>query len=178
MRKHALLVVWLVSATLLGCSHEPSAKPDANRLNPAGKQQMTDRENLIAKIVAQNPPGELREIVVSLEDFFTGNIDRGSIGCNLGEKQPPVAEFERRLREIRSKPNVQDVLVRICDYNDPTSWPYTDTVYIITSAPPEEVKKWVSPLLPDEVHADWMYGKPPAAPEAKPGMIPYSVWWD
>jgi hypothetical protein len=73
---------------------------------------------------------------------------------------------------------VQDVLVRIYDYDDPTSWPYTDTVYIISSAPLEDVKKWVSSLLPDEVYAQWMYGKPPAAPEVKLGMTPYSVWWD
>jgi hypothetical protein len=178
MRKHALLAACLSSVTLLGCAQEPFAKPDAKRLNPAAQNQMTGRKKLIAKIVAQNPPGEVREIVVSLEDFFTGNDDRGSIGCNLGEKQPPIAEFHRRLREIRSKPNVQDVLVRIDDYDDPTSWPYSDTLYIITSAPLEEVKKWVSPLLPDEVHAKWIYGKPPAAPEVKPGMIPYSVWWD
>ncbi len=139
---------------------------------------MTDREMLIAKIEGQSPPGESREIVVSLEDFFTGNSNRGSIGCNLGDKQPAISEFYRVLREIRSRPNVQDVLVRIYDYDDPTSWPYTDTVYIISSATPKEIEKWVSPLLPDEVHANWMYGKPPAAPAPNAGMIPYSVWWD
>ena len=139
---------------------------------------MTHREKLIAKIEAQNPPGELREIVVSLEDFFTGNNDPGSIGCNLGAEQPPIAEFYRVLREIRAKPNVQDVLVRIYDYDDPTSWPYTDTIYIISSETLEKIKEWIKPLLPDEVHADWMYGKPVAAPEAKPDMTAYSVWWD
>jgi hypothetical protein len=173
-----LAAIWLCGATLFGCSRESAAKPGANQPNPARENQMTDREKLIAKIMRQNPEGELREIVVSLEDFFTGNDDRGSIGPNLGEKQLPIAEFYRRLREIRSKPNVQDVLVRIYEYDDPTSWPYTDTVYIISSAPLEEVKKWVSPLLPDEVNSEWMYGKPPAAPEVKSGMIPYSVWWD
>src|SRR5262249_26693185 len=139
---------------------------------------MDDRAKLIAKTEAQGPPSGTHEIVVSLEDFFIGNTDRGSIGCNLGEQQPPISEFYRVLRDIRSKPNVQDVLVRIYDYNDPTSWPYTDTIYIITSAPQKEIETWVSPLLPDEVHAEWMYGKPAAAPEPKPGMTPYSVWWD
>lgn len=139
---------------------------------------MTPREKLIAKIEEQNPPGELREIVVSLEEFFTGNDDPGSIGGNLGTEQPPIAEFHRRLLEIRSKPAVQDVLVRIYAYDDPTSWPYTDTVYIITSAPIKDVQAWVSPLRPDEVRAEWMYGKPPAAPEVKPSMTPYSIWWD
>ena len=139
---------------------------------------MTDREKLIAKIETQSSPDGVQEIVVSLEDFFTGNSDLGSIGCNLGPKQPPIAEFYRVLRDIRSKPNVQDVLVRIYDYKDPSSWPYTDTVYIISSASPDEVKQWVEPLLPDEVYGEWMYGKPSAAPDVKSGMVPYSVWWD
>jgi len=82
---------------------------------------MSNREKLIATIHAQDPPGELREIAVSLEDFFTGNNDAGSIGVNLGPDQPPIAEFHRVLREIRAKPNVQDVLVRIYNYDDPES---------------------------------------------------------
>jgi hypothetical protein len=166
---------------LFGCdqrratSHEVGASSDsAAKL----EQTMTEREKLIAKIHLQIPPDELREIVVSLEDFFTGNNDRGSIGCNLGAEQPSIAEFYRRLREIRLKPDVQDVLVRIYEYDDPTSWPHTDTVYIISSAPLAKIKTWVSPLLPDEVYAEWMYGKPPAAPDVDPGMTAYSVWWD
>ena len=178
MRKRVRYVAILFGATLLGCSRESPTKPEASRTDPTREKQMTNHDKLIAKIVAQNPPGEVREIVVSLEDFFTGNDDLDSIGCNLGEQQPPIAEFYRRLREIRSKPDVQDVLVRISDYDDPTSWPYTDTVYIISSASLEEVKKWVSPLMPDEVYAEWMYRKPPAAPDVKQGMIPFSVWWD
>lgn len=178
MRARALLAVTLCILSLPSCSPVSPTKPDAVSAAPQPEKQMSDRGKLMAKIVAQNPPGELREIVVSLEDFFTGNDDRGSIGCNLGEKQPAIAEFYQMLRDIRSKPNVQDVLVRIYDYDDPTSWPYTDTVYIVSSASHEEVKKWVAPLLPDEVHTEWMYGKPPAAPEVKSGMTPYSVWWD
>lgn len=166
---------------LLGCDQQPAMKhkavaPADTKLN--SENAMTAREKLIEKIQAQNPPGELREIVVSLQEFFTGNNDPGSIGVNLGPDQPPIAEFHRVLEEIRGRPNVQDVLVRIHDYDDPTSWPYTDTVYIISSAPLATVQEWVSPLLPDEVHAGWMYGKPPAAPEVEATMTPYSVWWD
>ena len=133
---------------------------------------------MIAKIEAQGAPSPDSEVVVSLEDFFTGNDDLGSIGCNLGDEQPPISEFYRVLKVIRSRPEVQDVLVRIYEYDDPSSWPYTDAVYIITSAPPEKVAEWVAPLKPDEVHPEWMYGKPPAAPEAESGMTPHTVWWD
>lgn len=67
----------------------------------------TDRKNLLSKIAAQGArPGD---IVVSLEDFFTGNDDRGSIGCNLGEEQPPIETFFQVSRDIRSRPGVQDL---------------------------------------------------------------------
>lgn len=139
---------------------------------------MGDRENLIAKIETQLSSVSDSEVVVSLEDFFTGNDDMGSIGCNLGDEQPAISEFYRVLKAIRSRPEVQDVIVRIYDYDDPSSWPYTDTVYILTSARTETVEEWVAPLKPDEIHPEWMYGKPAAAPEPKSGMTAYSVWWD
>ncbi len=137
---------------------------------------MSERDELVAKIASQNlPPGE---VVVTLEDFFLGNTDRGSIGCNLGADQPEISEFYDVLLEIRSKPEVQDVLVRIYEYDDPSSWPFTDTVYILTSARMQQVREWVAPLKPDEVYAEWMYGAPPKAPRLASNMIPYSVWWD
>ena len=139
---------------------------------------MGNRENLLAKIEKQSASSNGIEIVVSLEDFFNGNDDLGSIGCNLGNEQPLVAEFYRVLKNIRSRPEVQDVLVRICDYSDPTSWPFSDAVHIITTAGHETVNAWVASLKPDEVYAEWMYGKPAAAPVLNSGMTPYSVWWD
>jgi hypothetical protein len=140
---------------------------------------MNYRDNLIAKIEAQRATLEPdAELVVSLEDFFTGNDDPGSIGCNLGDKQPSMLEFFETLQAIRSNAIVQDVLVRIYDYDDPEFWPYTDTVYILTSAQLEDVQSWVASLCCDEVHAEWMYGKPDAAPAPMKGMTPYSVWWN
>lgn len=139
---------------------------------------MGDRENLIATIEAQRASVSEGEVVVSLDDFFTGNDDLGSIGCNLGDEQPAISEFYRVLKVVRSKSEVQDVLVRIYQYDDPLSWPYTDTVYIITSAPAKKVEEWVAPLKPDEIYPQWMYGKPAAAPEPESGMTAYSVWWD
>jgi hypothetical protein len=137
---------------------------------------MAERERLVAKIVPQKlRPGE---IVVTLEDFFVGNDDRGSIGCNLGEDQPKISKFFDTLRNIRSRADARDVLVRICEYDNPNSWPYTDTVYILASAAIEDVRRWVELLKPDEVYAEWMYGAPPKAPPLKSGMTPYSVWWD
>jgi hypothetical protein len=163
-------MVFFSAAAVVGASRCPPK--DVHRCGAA----MTARERLIAKIESQKArPGDA---VVSLDDFFVGNSDRGSIGCNLGKDQPALSVFYDTLRAIRAMREVQDVLVRICEYDAPDAWPYSDTVYILTSAALEDVQQWLAPLKPDEVYAGWMYGAPPKAPQLGAGMTPYSVWWD
>ncbi|MGD1097771.1 MAG: hypothetical protein ABSB35_38005 [Bryobacteraceae bacterium] len=71
------------------------------------------RSTLIRKIQAQGSPASgARPPVVSLEDFFVGNLDHGSIGCNLRNSPGPEAFFGA-LRSIRGNESVQDVLVEV-----------------------------------------------------------------
>src|SRR5579862_306607 len=68
---------------------------------------MTPRQKLIAKIKAQPTAGYDKPFpVVSLEDFFTGNKDLGSIGCNI-EEHPGLRKFYAVLCAIRQRPEVQ-----------------------------------------------------------------------
>jgi hypothetical protein len=146
---------------------------------PRTKEKVVDknaRQKLIADIVTQKAAGG--EIAVPLDLFFTGNDDRSSIGCNLGDKQPAIQEFHAVLASLRERPEVQDILVRVYDADDDTSWPYTDTVYVISSLPQNAIESALERLRFDQVSAEWMYGKPASAPEPKPGFTPYSIWWD
>ncbi|MFE0756043.1 hypothetical protein ACFW16_18930 [Inquilinus sp. NPDC058860] len=135
------------------------------------------RQRLIEEISEQQRAGPI-EIAVPLDLFFDGNDDRGSIGCNLGDEQPAIAEFYRTLSDLRRRPEVQDILVRICAVDDDESWPFADTVYVISSLRQSEIESALAGLRFDEVVAKWMYGKPPAVAEPRPGFTPYSVWWD
>src|SRR5258708_13372689 len=88
---------------------------------------------------------------VTLEEFFEGNDDSGSIGCNL-VTTPSPAEFYRILKEIRSRSDVQDVLVEIRDMEDTEGiWPFSATVFVLTHATPHDPTQWLNPLSPDEV---------------------------
>ena len=121
--------------------------------------------------------------VVSLEDFFVGNDDLGSIGCNLNE-HPGLPFFFETLKEIRSRPDVQDVLVEINDIDnlevpDDDMWAFSDRIYIITSAARDDVARWTAPLMPDEVEEGWAYGGRPAlSPQIANGQRVYAAWWD
>lgn len=140
---------------------------------------MDQRLQLIRKIGAQKVP-EARGVlpVVRLEDFFDGNSDCGSIGCNLTDHPGPQAFFDV-LRKVRDDVTVQDVLIEINEVvDDPHTWPFSDRVYILSSAAIEDIQAWLRPLRPDEVTEGWAYEKPPAAPAPNPGVKVYAAWWD
>jgi hypothetical protein len=142
---------------------------------------MTPRQQLVAKIKAQGHSGyEVPFPVVSLEDFFTGNEDLGSIGCNLSP-HPGLEKFFDVLRSIRARPDVQDVLVTIyeCDEDDETMWPFSERIFVLTTASSQDLAEWARELQPTEVLNDgFVGGKPHAAPIPREGMKVLSLWWD
>lgn len=80
---------------------------------------------------------------------------------------------------VRSQPGVQDVLVGITELTeDPTFWPFSDLVYILTTGDVEDVEQWTAELQPDAVEEGVTDGKPDCNVELKPGFRCYRVWWD
>ena len=61
---------------------------------------------------------ELPRPVVSLELFFDGNDDWGSIGYNLPDQIAPQ-QFHAILQSIRDRNEVADVLIEVKDLEDP-----------------------------------------------------------
>src|SRR5262249_44074809 len=95
--------------------------------------------------------------LVTLAEFFEGNDVDGCIGCNL-TPTPTPAEFYDLLKGIANRPDVADVRVQITMFDIP-EWPFSDTVWIITSATPDEVAAWFDEALrPDECCAGWQDG--------------------
>ncbi|MEB4869464.1 hypothetical protein P8831_12125 [Priestia megaterium] len=135
------------------------------------------KDNLIKKIYEQGYPNAQTAPLVCLEEFFKGNEDEGSIGCNLMD-HPGIDTFYFVLLEIKSKPSVQDVLVEIMEVEDEEYWPFSERIYILSSANPEEIEEWVKILEPDEIEEGYMFGPPPIAPELYPNHKVFGVWWD
>lgn len=115
--------------------------------------------------------------LVSLEDFFEGNDDLGSIGCNLID-HPGVEFFYDQLKAIRAKENVSSVLVALHEVEeaDDSMWPFADTVYVTTSEDPAIVFDWFVPLQADSIGPDLTGVKnPPEIPEGHDVCV---AWWD
>jgi hypothetical protein len=117
--------------------------------------------------------------LVTLEEFFAGNDDYGSIGCNVTPMLGPQFFFEK-LKFIRSQLNVQDVLVEVAEVEEvaPAMWPFSDRIYILTDGTPQDVAHWTAALRPDAIEEGFANGKPHCAPKLKPGYKCYGVWWD
>jgi hypothetical protein len=69
--------------------------------------------------------------------------------------------------------------IEIMEIGDKFMFPFSERVYITTSAREEEVSKWVKPLMADKILEDWLYGvKPELATEVSEDSKVYSVYWD
>ena len=136
------------------------------------------RRKLVDRIAALNALPTTMP-VVPLDAFFDGNDDLGSIGCNLGDDHPGLDRFREVLAGVKKRRDVQDVLVGIFEaMEEDTSWPFSETVYVLTSASASAVQEWVAELQPDEVEEGFLDGPPPGLPPLGDGMMPVRLWWD
>ncbi len=146
---------------------------------------MDQRQKLIGLIDRQIPLATLNlgagpRLTVSLEDFFTDNEDYGSIGCNLND-HPGPQEFFRILRQIRTRPEVKDILVGIASVEEPDpggAWPFSETVYVVTTASDDQVREWAQSLQPDEVGSVGIFAYQPYIAAPPPPYRIVMLWWD
>ena len=138
------------------------------------------RRALIAHIEALDVAHPVVPVVTATR-FFDGNDDDACIAANLYE-HPGVARFAAVVATLEARPDVQEVLVAITDLmaEDEGSWPYTDTLFVLTSADATAVASWMAEFTPDEVEPDFASDAdaPVGAPALAPGMRAVRVWWD
>jgi len=146
-----------------------------------GRSDMDALARLLDRVGAQgdiNNPDTPRPLV-TLEEFFEGNNDYGSIGYNFYPDQPAPSDFFEVFKSIESKLVVYDIRVQVNDQIEPEDWPSTDTIWIITSAGVDEIDTWLGDRFRGD---DYILGFPDFyniedydVPE---GMQALGVWWD
>ncbi len=117
-------------------------------------------------------------ILVSLEDFFEGNDDGGSIWCNLSTAPEPRQVYAI-LSQIRDRPDVVDVRILVTQYDGgDEEWPFSDTVYFLTARTPDDIVSWLgNEYAPDEIGVEPDFGR--AEPIDCPnGTKIVTAWWD
>lgn len=139
---------------------------------------MNPRERLLSRIGDVNDPSRPRPLV-TLEEFFEGNNDPASIGYNLPDPPEP-REFYELLLQLRKRQSVADVRIAVMDLEDPDGWPSSDTIWIITSAAPAEVRSWFPErLAPDDVIDGFQSDARTLEAYSIPaGMRAVGIWYD
>lgn len=148
-----------------------------NRVETGG--HMTPLERVTERVNRLGDPNdpETPRALLTLDEFFEGNTDAGSIGCNLPNPPEPKT-FYTLFKSISQRPDVKDIRVQISDMND-MEWPFSDTVYIMTSASPEEVFTWFpEDLRPDETFSGFGVAQSHEPYQVPSGVQPVGCWWD
>ena len=137
-------------------------------------ERITERVNRVGD---PNNPSDPRPLL-TLSEFFEGNDILGSIGCNL-LPTPTPSEFHAALSAIAARPEVSDVRVQVTMFDNPSEWPFSDTVWVMTSADAATVRSWFAEAIaPDEVQEGWVKGVTYEEYSLPVGTKPVSCWWD
>ena len=114
---------------------------------------------------------------VSIERFFDGNQDQGSIGCNL-LPHPGLSAFREVLVGLTRRRDVEAVYAQVAEI-DPGAglWPFADTVFVVGTITVSELARLLEPLHPDEVASSDDVRIPPRMREGHGGRVLYA-WWD
>lgn len=116
--------------------------------------------------------------MLTLEEFFDGNTDEGCIWCNLSDP-PPLADIRSFLESIRDRADVDNVYVMVTSWDGGNYWPFSDTIWIVTSASEEEVADWIpEEYAPDEISTGFFDHYKCEQPPIPPGMAAVSLWYD
>ncbi len=115
--------------------------------------------------------------MLTLEEFFEGNQAVGSVCCNCTPTPEPFVVYQM-LKDIRSRKDVVDVRIQVTMFDDPESWRYSDTDWVITTASADDVKEWFEQsMAPDECTEGWD-GTERESVEVPDAFHPVWCWWD
>ena len=133
------------------------------------------KRDALIRLIRSQPEHESGYALVTISEFFDGNADLGSIGCNLCD-HPGLERFRQVLTEIANRSDVEQVWLQIYDLDD-GDWPFSENVLIVGNVPISKVRNLTEPLQPSEVSAldlDWVHSRA----KHLSGRSYINLWWD
>jgi hypothetical protein len=150
-------------------------RPHIEREDEEEEDEFADHAN-----EAEPPEEEEQAIrVLSLEGFFTGNRDDGSIATDMLD-HPGIEGFRDAFFALRQRPDVANVLIQAAanDVGEGFSPWVAEWIYVITSADRETLFDCLDDLPPDEIELGFPDGEPRGFPKPPNGMQVYAMWWN
>jgi len=130
------------------------------------------RDDLKAKLSAQVEPR-----TVPIDEFFDGNGDEASIGCNL-TYHPGIDVFRSVLLGLLGRPDVVAAYAQISEVDPGVEcWPFADWVFVVGTISRDDLAKVLGPLQPDDVGPPGYLGVPEAITRQHDAPV-LVAWWD
>lgn len=132
-----------------------------------------EKRNALVERLNSEPEPQL----VPIGEFFDGNDDLGSIGCNLLD-HPGIEAFHAAFVRLQERDDVVAVYAQIAEV-DPGEdcWPFSDTVFVVGSITPDDLAAELEGLEPDEVGAAEDFGAPEHLLQKHKESV-LAAWWD
>ena len=113
--------------------------------------------------------------LVTPAEFFDGNDDLGSIGCNLTD-HPGLDVFKEVTDKLLALPGVDQVWIQIYDLEE-GDWPFAENILVFGTVAPGDVATLADEIMPSEVQemqVDWTPSRVPSLA----GRRYVNLWWD
>ena len=133
------------------------------------------KRDALINLIRSQPEHESGRALVTVAEFFNGNADLGSIGCNLPD-HPGLDHFRHVITEIENHAGVEEVWMQIYDL-DEGDWPFSENVLIVGRVPILEIRQLSESLEPSEIsemQLDWT----PSRAKHLMGRSYINLWWD
>jgi hypothetical protein len=153
MRRFPLI---LVSLALAGCNRDAAHQQKKNvPVQRLGEQRMdsTARKRLIDRLIPLYDQGYTR-IAITLDEFFEGNTDEGSIGGGHSHNPayPSLKGCRDILSRIRNVPQVEAVFLEVNEVpegeDERDMWVTVIRALILTDAPLGSIEDRLKPIFP------------------------------
>lgn len=134
-----------------------------------------EKRNRLVEKLAKQPEPQL----ILVKEFFDGNDDLGSIGCNLDE-HPGIDSFRVTFEKLAERSDVEAVYAQVAELEPgEDSWPFCDIIIVIGSISSEDLQSELIGLQPDEVGTSSDFIGPETLAGRNPRDLPVLVaWWD
>lgn len=143
-------------------------------------RRSTGSQQLVRDLQDAGGSPDSAAVAVSLEAFFEGNVDLGSIAPNLIDHPGPARIYEV-LQVLRAREDVLDVVVLVRmegeDY-EPSEWPFAEAIHVITSAPADDISAVADLLDADPIELGAWSDEVLSHPPVPPGHHICTIWWD
>lgn len=153
---------------------------DAGPNDPAEYVRIVERIQRLIEVDENTGEGHWRtNPVLTLDEFFRGNREAGSIMPNLARTPSPTEVFSF-LKDIEGRDEVDGVYVTVTQWDGEGRWPFSEVIIVVAKASISDIESWFPEYwMPDEIVTDpseiglaTEYFKSPA------GYQEFFLWYD